>query len=111
MGHKETLQKMSELAILIMPSISEPFGLVALEAVQLGIPVIVSKNCGLREFLPELSSFDGWDSYSFVQEAERILKGGNEIKLNQALIKESAKNLTWKNSSELVDKVYLDLLK
>ncbi len=111
MGHKETLQKMSELAILIMPSISEPFGLVALEAVQLGIPVIVSKNCGLREFLPELSSFDGWDSYSFVQEAERILKGGNEIKLNQALIKKSAKNLTWKNSSELVDKVYLDLLK
>lgn len=47
----------SELAcsdILIMPSVKEGFGLVAWEAISLGIPVIISQSSGLYEHLKSL---------------------------------------------------------
>jgi L-malate glycosyltransferase len=36
---------------LVLPSIEEPFGLVVNEALALGVPVIVSDNCGARDLL------------------------------------------------------------
>ena len=36
---------------LILPSIEEPFGLVVNEAIALGVPVLVSENCGARDLL------------------------------------------------------------
>ncbi len=35
--------------LFIMPSVSEPFGLVALEAMQNGIPTIISRQSGVAE--------------------------------------------------------------
>jgi len=37
--------------IFILPSISEPWGLVVEEALYFGLPVIVSQNCGSRELI------------------------------------------------------------
>ncbi|XP_077870383.1 uncharacterized protein LOC144363933 [Saccoglossus kowalevskii] len=39
--------------LCIMPSRSEPFGLVGLEAIAAGIPVLVTENSGLADFLKE----------------------------------------------------------
>jgi L-malate glycosyltransferase len=36
---------------LILPSIEEPFGLVVNEALAMGVPVVVSENCGARDLL------------------------------------------------------------
>lgn len=47
--------------VFVMPSLSEPFGLVALEAAQRHTPVIVSKNSGVNEVLPSSLSIDFWD--------------------------------------------------
>jgi glycosyltransferase involved in cell wall biosynthesis len=44
-----------------MPSVSEPFGLVALEAIRCGIPVILSKQSGVREVLHRALQVDFWD--------------------------------------------------
>ncbi|MGE9271241.1 MAG: glycosyltransferase, partial [Verrucomicrobiales bacterium] len=40
--------------VLCMPSVSEPFGLVALEAAQFGVPVVATENAGVREVLPSV---------------------------------------------------------
>ena len=42
----------------MMPSVSEPFGLVALEAAQRQIPVIISKNAGVSEVLKNSIALD-----------------------------------------------------
>lgn len=44
-----------------MPSVSEPFGLSAVEAVQFGIPAVISKQSGVAEVLNGALKFDYWD--------------------------------------------------
>lgn len=42
----------------VMPSQSEPFGLVALEAARFGLPCLLSRNAGVLEVLPEAYVID-----------------------------------------------------
>lgn len=48
--------------VFIMPSVSEPFGLVALEAIGYGAPVIISKQSGVSEVLKNCYKVDFWDT-------------------------------------------------
>jgi glycogen synthase len=48
--------------MFIMPSVSEPFGLTALEAIGFGTPVIVSKQSGVGEVLQNCFKVDFWDT-------------------------------------------------
>jgi glycosyltransferase involved in cell wall biosynthesis len=56
--------------VFVMPSVSEPFGLAALEAVGYGAPVIVSKQSGVAEVLQNCFKVDFWDTH---QMADMIL--------------------------------------
>ncbi len=56
--------------VLVMSSVSEPFGLVALEALRDGTPVILSKQSGVREVLGHSLQVDFWDHARL---ADRIL--------------------------------------
>lgn len=42
-----TLDRMSRSAIYVLPSVDEPFPMTVLEAASLGLPVIVTRSCGL----------------------------------------------------------------
>lgn len=48
--------------VYVMPSVSEPFGITALEAAALGVPVIVSKSTGVSEVLGSVLKSDFWDT-------------------------------------------------
>lgn len=48
--------------VFVMPSVSEPFGLTALEAIGFGTPVIVSKQSGVGEILQNCFKVDFWDT-------------------------------------------------
>ena len=48
--------------VFIMPSVSEPFGLTALEAIGFGVPVIISKQSGVGEVLQNCFRTDFWDT-------------------------------------------------
>ncbi len=48
--------------VFVMPSVSEPFGLTALEAIGFGTPVIVSKQSGVGEVLQNCFKVDFWDT-------------------------------------------------
>ncbi|MEX1048970.1 MAG: glycosyltransferase [Akkermansiaceae bacterium] len=47
--------------VYCMPSVSEPFGLSALEAAQFGIPAVISKQSGVAEVLKGALKADYWD--------------------------------------------------
>ncbi|HEX7939379.1 MAG TPA: glycosyltransferase family 4 protein, partial [Gemmatimonadaceae bacterium] len=46
---------------VVMPSVSEPFGLVALESLRAGTPVIISKTSGVAEAVANMVTVDFWD--------------------------------------------------
>lgn len=48
--------------VYCMPSLSEPFGLSAVEAAQFSIPCVISKQSGVAEVLPGSLKFDFWDT-------------------------------------------------
>jgi glycogen synthase len=47
--------------LFVMPSVSEPFGLTALEAIGYGTPVLISKQSGVSEMLRNALKADFWD--------------------------------------------------
>lgn len=60
--------------LLIMPSISEPFGLVALEAAQFGVPCILSENSGVSEVLIQSPTLSPTDTAKWVQYVVRLIQ-------------------------------------
>jgi glycogen(starch) synthase len=47
--------------LFVMPSVSEPFGLTPLEAIQYGTPSLISKQSGVSEVLTNCLKVDFWD--------------------------------------------------
>lgn len=92
--------------LYIMPSISEPFGISPLEAMQSGVPVIISKQSGVSEILKHAIKIDFWDIDKMANAIYAILNYpslANTIK-NNGLIE--ANNLKWEESAKQVYKVY-----
>ncbi|MGH2907181.1 MAG: glycosyltransferase, partial [Solirubrobacterales bacterium] len=76
--------------LTVVPSIYEPFGLVALEAMASGCPCIVADTGGLREVVPHENvglRFRSRDPQSLAQMAERIL---TDSELRDKLITEAS---------------------
>lgn len=92
--------------LFVMPSISEPFGLVALEAAQRHTPVIVSSNSGVSEVLPSSIIADFWDVEKMTSEILRLLSDSHhhtDIVQNQ---QRDLSGVTWTSSAEKIKAVY-----
>jgi len=98
-----------ECDVLCMPSISEPFGLTAIEAAYVGLPVILSSNTGVSEVLPHALKADFWDIGKF---ARHILSIKENDKLRNRLIAKNKKDvakLSWDYSAKKVLDLFNDL--
>ena len=62
--------------IYVMPSVSEPFGLVALESLMNKTPVLVSKTSGVSEVLKHALKVDFWDIDEMTNKIVSVLTYG-----------------------------------
>ncbi|MBA3899172.1 MAG: glycosyltransferase [Bacteroidetes bacterium] len=88
--------------VYLMPSVSEPFGLSAVEAAQFQVPCVISKQSGVAEVLPGSLKFDFWD---IDKAADYVLNLLNDQVLNQKVINdanENLKNICWTQSAKKV---------
>ena len=58
---KQVYEMLAASDVYIMPSVSEPFGISPLEAMQMGVPSIISKQSGCAEILDNVIKTDYWD--------------------------------------------------
>lgn len=59
---QEVEQIFSLADVYVMPSVSEPFGIAALEAISFETPVIISRQSGVSEVLSHALTVDYWDT-------------------------------------------------
>lgn len=92
--------------IFVMPSLSEPFGLTALEAAAYGNAVLLSKQCGVGEVLHNTMQFDFWDTDRL---ANQIVTVAQHAPLQKTLAhgaqREVAK-LTWDKAAKAFELLY-----
>ncbi|TSC79167.1 MAG: 4-alpha-glucanotransferase [Candidatus Peregrinibacteria bacterium Gr01-1014_25] len=95
----------------VMPSLSEPFGLVALEAIGHGVPVILSKQSGASEVIEHAFKVDFWDADKM---ADCILTILREQPLARQLRSEAPRilqRLSWQRQAGAVRSLYEHLLR
>lgn len=95
--------------IFIMPSVSEPFGIVALEAIAQNIPIIISKQSGVSEVLHHAMKVDFWDTDLM---ADRILSILKYSPMKNEMISNSLQDLnnrTWLKSAQTLTSAYSDI--
>jgi glycosyltransferase involved in cell wall biosynthesis len=107
----EEVQKIYEMADLyVMPSVSEPFGIAPLEALNNDVPVIISKQSGVSEVLSHALKVDFWDVNEIANKVVAVLKypplgvtlrnyGNSEIR-----------KLRWKDSAQRCVRIYEEAL-
>jgi glycosyltransferase involved in cell wall biosynthesis len=103
-----TMLAMSD--VYIMPSVSEPFGISPLEAMQSNVPVIISKQSGVAEILTHAVKTDFWDIDAMADAIYGIL---NYPALSNMFIKngkEEVIRLKWDNSARHVRDIYYNVI-
>lgn len=92
--------------VYCMPSISEPFGLSAVEAAQFGIPCVISKQSGVAEVLSGSLKFDHWDVN---KAAGCILNLLDNSVLRKKVVADATSNLdkvTWNIAAQKIINAY-----
>lgn len=60
--------------LFVMPSVSEPFGLTALEAIGYGTPVLISKQSGVSELIKNALKVDFWDVHEMANKMVALVQ-------------------------------------
>ena len=102
-GDKHEAYSVADL--FVMPSVSEPFGITALEAMRMDVPVIVSKQSGVAETVQHALKVDFWD----VEEtANKILSVLMHPGIKETLTEHAhreADTMTWDKAAKKVDNI------
>ena len=96
--------------LVVMPSVSEPFGLVPLEALLNGTASLISKQSGVAEVMPHVLKADFWDTEEI---ANQIVAALRYHALNQQLVLEGREQLhylSWRFVAKKVKALYQRLV-
>ena len=103
----QEVEKMFSMADLyVMPSVSEPFGISALEAISFQSPVIISRQSGVSEVLSHALKVNFWDVDQLANLIVSVLKYpelGQDISL---MAGEEVRRLRWDASAVKTIELY-----
>lgn len=103
---KQVYEMLKASDVYVMPSVSEPFGISPLEAMEMGVPSIISKQSGCAEILDNVIKTDYWD-------IDAMADAMHSIVTNPALHKtlhdrgiEEIHGITWEKAGQKVIDIY-----
>jgi len=107
----EDVQKIYKMAdLFVMPSVSEPFGIVPLEALANDVPVIISKQSGVSEVLKHVLKVDFWDINEIANKVVAVLKHPPLDMMLRNQGNYEVRKLRWRDSAEKCAKIYEEML-
>ena len=107
----EDVQKIYRIADLyVMPSVSEPFGIAPLEALNNDVPVIISKQSGVSEVLMHALKVDFWDVDEIANKIIAVLKYPPLQMTLRNYGNFEVRKLRWKDTAARCLRIYEELL-
>ncbi|MBO7132287.1 glycosyltransferase family 4 protein [Candidatus Saccharibacteria bacterium] len=97
--------------IFIMSSISEPFGLTALEAAYHGNALILTKQSGVSEIIYSAFKYDFWDEDKLANEIVAISSSETLARVLKENAKEEFRQISWQKVARKCLKIYDDAMK
>ena len=95
--------------VFVMPSVSEPFGIVPLEAMDRGVPVIVSRQSGSSELIKNALKVDFWDTEDLAEKILSCLRYESLASELEERGREEVARLTWDRVAERTEAVYREV--
>ena len=106
MKGKQVYEILKASDVYVMPSVSEPFGISPLEAMQCGVPTIISKQSGCAEILDYAIKVDYWD----IEALADAIYGLITYPAFHSFLKEEGlnevNNIKWEYAGQKVRRIY-----
>jgi len=103
----DAVNKMFALSdVFVMPSVSEPFGIVPLEAMRVNVPVVISKQSGVSEILKHALKIDFWDVDAMADSIYGLCHYDALSEMFKKHCKEEVESLKWEDAALNVKNVY-----
>lgn len=103
---KQVYEMLKASDVYIMPSVSEPFGISPLEAMQMGVPSIISKQSGCAEILNHVIKTDYWDIDAMADAIHAITSYPAMYETLKHEGIEEMKGITWEKAGRKVIDIY-----
>ncbi len=97
--------------VYVMPSVSEPFGISPLEAMQVGVPTIISKQSGCAEILDNAIKIDYWDIDGMADAIYSIITYPTMSGFLKVEGKKEVDEIKWEYAALKVRKIYDEILR
>lgn len=109
--NREEAEKLFRVAdVFVMPSVSEPFGIVPLEAIAKGTPTIISKQSGISEVLENTFKVDFWDTDEIAHKIITLLRYPHLHQHMRELANNEFKKFNWDIPTEKITTLYTNTL-
>jgi glycosyltransferase involved in cell wall biosynthesis len=95
--------------VFVMPSVSEPFGIVPLEAMDRGVPVIVSRQSGVAEVLRNALKVDFWDVDDLAGKIAAALRYPSLARELRDQGRAEVERLSWDTVAEQTQRLYREV--
>lgn len=109
LNKKDIDKLLSFTNVYVMPSVSEPFGITPLEAIQANVPVIISKQSGVSEVIGGALKVDFWDTDALSDAISGLLKHKSLAEMLRKKALEDLSGLTWNSAAKKVKRIYTEL--
>ena len=107
MRGKQVYECLKDSDVYVMPSVSEPFGISPLEAMQCGTPTIISKQSGCAEILTNCIKVDYWDIHALADALYSICHNESLFKYQQEEGKKEVDQITWVKVGAWIRELYM----
>lgn len=106
---KQVYEMLKRSDVYVMPSVSEPFGISPLEAMQCSIPTIISKQSGCAEILDKAVKIDYWDVEAMADAIYSICTYDAMSEFLSREGKEEVDSIKWEYAGQKVRDIYNSL--
>ena len=106
MKGKQVYEILRSSDVYVMPSVSEPFGISPLEAMQCGVPSIISKQSGCAEILDYAIKVDYWDIDALADAIYGLITYPALHKFLKDEGLEEVNNIKWEYAGQKVRSIY-----